>query len=90
MSDKYQILNPNKVKDNLGVTGKKSSQKKTEKNRQKEEKTPKKGDWCPCSQRDRAPVKRMVLPRRLRGAPVKIMEPSMHLGEHQSGNGALV
>jgi hypothetical protein len=47
MSDKCQILKPNKVKDNQESLGKKSPQKKTEKKQAERGKKPKKGDWSP-------------------------------------------
>jgi hypothetical protein len=51
MSDKYQILNPNKVKDNQGVSGKKSPQNQTEKEQAERGKKTKKGDWPLFSRR---------------------------------------
>jgi hypothetical protein len=51
MSDKYQILNPNKVKDNQESLGKKPLKRRLRKSRQKEAKNPEKGDWCPLFSR---------------------------------------
>jgi hypothetical protein len=72
----------NKVKDNLGDSGLKTSQKKTEKSREETSKNTKKGDWCPYSQRDRAlwcPLGGLgEHPIQANGAPV------CTAGEHQS------
>jgi hypothetical protein len=51
---------------------KKPLQRRLRKNRQKEEKTPKKGDWCPYYQIYIAQVRRMTLPRSPRGTPIKM------------------
>jgi hypothetical protein len=75
MHVKCIILKPNKFKDKPGVSGKKSSQKKTEKSRQKDIKKTERGDWRPCYQRDRAPLKGMGPPRRLRVSSSQLMEP---------------
>jgi hypothetical protein len=80
MSDNYQILNPKKVKYNQESLGKKPLKGRLRKRRHKEAKNHEKGDWCPYYQRERAPIWRMALPRRIRGSPVRIMSPSSRLG----------
>jgi hypothetical protein len=76
----------------LGDTTQKTSQKKTKKKQaERGQKNPEKGDWRPCSQGDRAPVKRMAPPRKLWGSSSKLMEPLYALqGNANHANGALV
>jgi hypothetical protein len=65
MSDIYQILNPNKAKDNHESLGKNPLKIILRKSKQKEAKRLKQGNGCPYYQADRALVKGMFPCRRL-------------------------
>jgi hypothetical protein len=70
MSDKCQILRKTKSNTIKESLGKNPLKIRLRKSKQKGGKKAKTGEWCPCSQADRAPVRGMVLCRRLWGGPV--------------------